>query len=230
MPSFRSSASESDVGNGFVTVTERLRRLSARAYPAVIALLPDTDPDPADASSKLALRRATEAEVGFLSALAAGPEVEPFLAFGAADEERLRSLLTAPGPDPRSGSLLVIQSGAGEVLGGLAVTLVNQRSRICDLSRLMIRPDRRRSGIATTAVALACRYALRDHGMHRVQAECYGDNPAAHRVFERAGFTREGTRRRAYWRRGDWLDGIMFGLLAEELRQGGAVGCQVAPL
>jgi RimJ/RimL family protein N-acetyltransferase len=36
-------------------------------------------------------------------------------------------------------------------------------------------------------------------------------------VFERAGFVREGVRRRAYDRAGGWQDGVFFGLLAEEL-------------
>jgi RimJ/RimL family protein N-acetyltransferase len=27
----------------------------------------------------------------------------------------------------------------------------------------------------------------------------------------------EGIRRQAYWRRGRWIDGVMFGILAEEL-------------
>ena len=165
----------------------------------------------------LALRQATEDDVAYLAALAADPEIEPFLSFAAADEDRLLALLAAPGPAPGSGGLLVIESADGAPLGGLALTVVNTRSRICEISRVMVRPDRRRSGIALEAVRLACRQALHDHDMHRVQAECYGDNPAAHRLFERAGFTREGTRRRAYWRRGGWLDGVLFGLLAEEL-------------
>jgi RimJ/RimL family protein N-acetyltransferase len=165
----------------------------------------------------LSLRPAIEQDLAFLSALAADPQVEPFLAFGSADPAQLQALLTAPGPAPGSGGLIVIDSEGDGGVGGLALTLVNQRSRICDLSRLMVRPELRRSGIATNAVRLACRHALHDHGMHRVQAECYGDNVAAHRLFEQAGFTHEGTRRRAYWRRGGWLDGVMFGLLAEEL-------------
>ena len=139
------------------------------------------------------------------------------MAFGAAERDRLRALLDAPGPAPGSSSLLVIESDSGEPVGGLALTLINARSRICDISRVMVDPDRRRSGIALAAIGQACRHALHDHGMHRIQAECYGDNPVAHSLFERAGFTREGCRRRAYWRRGGWLDGILFGLLAEEL-------------
>ena len=165
----------------------------------------------------MTLRQATEDDVAFLAALAADPQVEPFLAFAAADQDRLVALLAAPGPAPGSGGLLVIESPDGQPLGGLALTVVNARSRICDISRVMVGPDSRRSGVALTAIRLACRHALHDHGIHRIQAECYGDNPAAHRLFERAGFTREGTRRRAYWRRGGWLDGVLFGLLAEEL-------------
>jgi RimJ/RimL family protein N-acetyltransferase len=184
-------------------------------------------------SAVLSLAPATEDDLPFLSELAADPEVEPFLAFGAAEDERLRALLHAPGPAPDSTALLRIESDHGEALGALALSLVNPRSRICDISRVMIRPDRRRSGIAGAAIELACAHALLDQGMHRVQTECYGDNRAAHRLFERVGFTREGIRRRAYWRRGGWLDGVMFGLLAEEFSvegpQAGAGGASVTP-
>ena len=53
--------------------------------------------------------------------------------------------------------------------------------------------------------------------MHRIEAEVMGINDAARRVFERAGFVHEGTRRRAYDRHGAWQDGIRYGLLPEDL-------------
>jgi RimJ/RimL family protein N-acetyltransferase len=56
-----------------------------------------------------------------------------------------------------------------------------------------------------------------EHGLHRIETQVYGDNLRGQRLFERAGFMREGTRRRAYWRREQWLDGVYYGLLAEEL-------------
>ena len=34
---------------------------------------------------------------------------------------------------------------------------------------------------------------------------------------ERAGFTREGVRRRAYWRDDEWVDGVLYGLVSEDL-------------
>jgi RimJ/RimL family protein N-acetyltransferase len=36
----------------------------------------------------------------------------------------------------------------------------------------------------------------------------------------RAGFVREGVRRKAYWRHGEWVDGVLYGLVAEDLADG----------
>lgn len=165
----------------------------------------------------LELRPADDGDLEFLSALALDPLVEPFLAPGAGEEERLRALLPTgdEGPGDPTG-LLVIELGDRGPVGALALQLVSERSRIAELTRLMVSPQARRAGVATAAVRLVCRRAFDELGLHRVQAETYGDNPAAQRVFERAGFTREGTRRRAYWRRERWVDGALFGMIAED--------------
>lgn len=34
---------------------------------------------------------------------------------------------------------------------------------------------------------------------------------------ERAGFVREGVRRKTYWRNEQWVDGMLFGLIREDL-------------
>jgi len=167
---------------------------------------------------ELELRAATATDLPYLSTLAADPSVEPFLSPGAGTEERLAAILSQAESDGEFGGLFVIASDACESLGGLALQLVSRHSRICELTRLMVSPQARRSGIAAEAVRLACRRALIEHGFHRVQAETYGDNLAGQRLFERVGFVREGIRRRAYWRRKQWLDGVLYGILAEEFR------------
>ena len=168
------------------------------------------------ALSNISLIRATDDDISFLSALADHPEVEPFLAVGSGDEDVLRGLVSDGGTDRGPRGLFVIRSPEGELVGGLALSVVNHRSRICELSRLMIRPEKRRTGIASAAVRLACRTVLVDHSFHRIQLEVYGDNLGAQALFAHVGFVREGTRRRAYWRRERWLDGVQFGMLAEE--------------
>jgi RimJ/RimL family protein N-acetyltransferase len=167
---------------------------------------------PADISLILAIPD----DVSFLSALASHPEVEPFLAVSSGNEEFLRGLINDVTQDPGPHGLFVIRAPGGEPVGSLALSVVNRRSRICELSRLMIRPEKRRTGIASAAVRLACRKVLVDYSFHRIQLEVYGDNLAAQALFERVGFVREGTRRSAYWRRERWLDGVQFGLLADE--------------
>ena len=170
---------------------------------------------PAPATSLIV---AMDDDLSFLSALSDHPAVAPFLAVGSGDEDVLRGLLIDAAPDRGPHGLFVIRSRGDEPVGGLALSVVNRRSRICELSRLMIRPDKRRTGIASEAVWLACRKVLVDHSFHRIQLEVYGDNLAAQALFARVGFVREGTRRRAYWRREAWLDGVQFGMLADEFK------------
>jgi RimJ/RimL family protein N-acetyltransferase len=170
------------------------------------------------APPNISLSLATDDDIPFLSGLAEHPAVSPFLAVGSGQKDVLRGLLSDAAPDRGPHGLFVIRSPEEEPVGGLALNVVNRRSRICELSRLMICPDKRRSGIASGAVTLACRNALIDNSFHRIQLEVYGDNFAAQRLFERVGFVREGTRRRAYWRRERWLDGVQFGMLADEFK------------
>lgn len=167
------------------------------------------------------LRPAAPSDLGYLGELARHPQVEPFLAPARGTEEHLEEMLderTVAG-DPFG--LYVIEGIAGEAVGGLALALGSRNSLICNLRALMVDPAARRTGFGTAAITLACHTALVEHGFHRVQTESYGDNSAAHRLFERVGFVREGIRRQAYWRGDRWLDGVLYGMLAGELRDSG---------
>ena len=71
----------------------------------------------------------------------------------------------------------------------------------------------------STAPPVGAVSASRRIGFHRIQMEVYGFNERALRHAERAGWVREGVRRKAYWRNDEWVDGILFGLVAEDLEQ-----------
>lgn len=159
-------------------------------------------------------------DLAFLSTLAQHPLVEPFLAPGRGDPEALRDL-QALAPDDPDGlyGLHMIDSARGDRLGGFALMPASRSGSICEISRIMVRPDVRRAGVALAALRLVCRVALIDHRLHRIEGQVYSDNLAGQRLFERAGFTREGARRGAYWRRERWLDGVLYGLLADEFHE-----------
>ncbi len=161
------------------------------------------------------LRPAGPDDAGFLVALRTHPEAAPFLGLREAGEAALRQELARA--DPALGGRFVITGEGGEDAGGLAWRLSNRRSRIVDLTEIVVLPEARGRGLAATAVREACRLLADRVDAHRFQLETYGFNTAGIRAFERAGFVREGVRRQAFWRRDAWQDGVLFGLLADEL-------------
>ncbi len=150
------------------------------------------------------LRPATPEDLEALIDLAQRPEIARTLATNAVDSLR-----------DDVGELLAVEHDH-QLAGGVRWTLVNRRSRIADIRTLMIDPAHSGHGLATRVVRELSRRLILDHDMHRIEAETYGFNEAAKRVFLRAGFTYEGVRRAAYDRHGDWQDGARFGLLSHE--------------
>ncbi len=148
---------------------------------------------------------ATDVDLPALRALAVDDAISDYLAADTTD-----GLAEAVG----NGEFLVVRDG-DVIVGAVRSVLVNRRSRIVEARALMIAPAARGRGLGTTLVRVLCERAFGD-GAHRVQAEVHADNPAALACFERAGFQREGVRRRAYDRRGGWQDAIHLGLLIDD--------------
>ena len=169
-------------------------------------------------STGVRLRAARPDDAPFLLALRSHPAVAPFMGRRDQDEDALSAELVAA--DHRDAGRLVVCDGDARI-GGLAWRIVSHRSRIVDLSEIALVPEARGRGLGAEVLRRACRLLVDEVDAHRLQLEAYGFNHAAHRTFERAGFRREGTRRRAYWARDAWQDGVLYGVLAEELAAGG---------
>lgn len=165
------------------------------------------------------LRRARADDAWFVAGLACHEDVQPFMAAAAArDVDSIRELILASEARPMEHGVFVIEpADEGHAAGVVMFELAVRRSRIAHLYGLMLDPRFRGRGLATAATrAFAC-WLLLELGYHRVQLECYGFNERAIRHFERAGFVREGVRRKAYWRHDAWADGVLFGLVREDL-------------
>jgi RimJ/RimL family protein N-acetyltransferase len=165
------------------------------------------------------LRRATADDVDFMVELAAHGDVEPFMAaMSARDREEILAEVRRNEEEPDAHGRFVLEIG-GARAGALAFEVASRRSRIADLRGLMLHPDFRGRGLADAAARLLVRHLVFDLGYHRVQLECYGFNERAIRHAERAGFVKEGVKRKAYRRHGEWVDGVLFGLVREDLER-----------
>jgi RimJ/RimL family protein N-acetyltransferase len=111
----------------------------------------------------------------------------------------------------------VERDGEWQRAGSLGFEVANRRSRIAALGNLAVHPDFRGQHLSDEAAKLFQRHLVFDLGFHRLQLEIYGFNDRAQRHAERAGFVREGVRRKAYWRHGEWVDGVLYGLVREDL-------------
>ena len=167
------------------------------------------------------LRRAALDDVAFLAELAGHDDVEPFLSVRRARDPRaVREEIQRSLAEPQETGRFVIEvedNGAWRRAGSMAFDLANKRNRIANLGGLAIHPDYRGRKLSDEAARLFQRHLLVDLDFHRLQLEIYGFNERAIQHAERSGFVREGVKRKAYWRHGEWADGVQFGLVREDL-------------
>ncbi len=167
------------------------------------------------------IRRATPDDVDFMLAVVTHEDVQPFLgARTAFDRERLGEEVQRQEREPEAFGRFVIEvldDGEWRRAGTMGFELTSEHNRIAHLERLAVHPDFRGRRLADAAARMFQRYLIFELGFHRLQMEIYGFNERAQRHAERAGWIREGAKRKAYRRHGDWVDGVMYGLVREDL-------------
>jgi putative acetyltransferase len=167
--------------------------------------------------AEVTIRRARPGDLDFLVSLVTHEEVEPFLAAArASDREALLAELERSDAEPEAFGRFVIEVG-GQPAGLVGFERVNVRSRIAAVGGLAVHPDFRGRRVADEAAVLLISHLVFELDFHRLQLEVYGFNERAMAHAERVGFTREGVKRKAYLRHGEWVDGVLFGLVREDL-------------
>ena len=163
------------------------------------------------------IRRARPDDVDFLVALTTHEDVDPYLsARRATTRDEILAEIERSEREPQDFGRFVVEVD-GERAGVMGFAVENRRSRIAQLGGLAIHPRFRGRHLGDDAARLLQRHLLHDLGYHRLQLEIYAFNDRAIRHAERSGFVREGVKRKAYWRHGEWVDGVLFGLLSEDL-------------
>jgi len=167
--------------------------------------------------SDVTLRRAESRDLDFLLDLMNSDDVVQNLAVvRPRDREGLAAEIQRSQAEPQEFGRFVIEVD-GQPAGLMGFDVANRRSRIANLGSLAVHPEFRGRRLADRAARLFQRHLIFDLGYHRLQLEIYGFNERAQRHAERAGFVREGIRRRAYQRNDEWVDGVIYGLVREDL-------------
>jgi RimJ/RimL family protein N-acetyltransferase len=165
----------------------------------------------------VSLRRARSDDADFLFELVTDDDTRPFLG-GRAGQSREAILeeIERSTSDPDAFGWFIVECD-GARAGSVAFHRVNERSRIAEAGRFAIVPEFRGRGIGLEAARQFQRLLLVDLGFHRVELQIYGFNERAIAHAERCGYVREGVKRKAYEKHGEWQDAVLFSLLREEL-------------
>jgi RimJ/RimL family protein N-acetyltransferase len=165
----------------------------------------------------VSIRRARADDAEFLLALTTHQDVDPYLsARRATTSEEILEEVERSEREPQAFGRFVIEVD-GERAGVMGFAVANQRSRIAQLGGIAVHPDFRGRRVADEAARLLQRHLIFELDYHRLQLEVYGFNERAMRHAERSGFVKEGVRRKAYWRHDEWVDGVIYGLIREDL-------------
>lgn len=161
----------------------------------------------------MSLRAATEADLPFVAAIQARPDLMAMI--GTDTPQGLRDYLAHP--DYR---LLIWQPDAA-ALGFAVLHQAPANPGRVELKRLALVEPGRGEGARLLAALVAQVFA--DPANRRFWLDVAADNLRARRAYERAGFRLEGVLR-AHWlrRTGDWADLALYGMLATERRAPGA--------
>jgi RimJ/RimL family protein N-acetyltransferase len=167
--------------------------------------------------SELSIRRAHRDDAGFLLELITDEEVRPYLSGRApATLEEVLADIERSEREPELHGRFVIEAD-GERAGTVGFRVTNERNRIAELGRFAIHPRFRGRRLGDEAARLVQRHMLSELGFHRLELQIYGFNERAIAHAERAGFVREGTKRKAYLRGEEWQDAALFSLLREDI-------------
>lgn len=171
-------------------------------------------------TSRLVLRRFTEADLAAFVAYRSDPEVARYQSWSDYDARRGRALIEEmrtlqPGEPGRWFQFALALKATGELVGDCALKVEAHEPRQAELGFTLAR-GHQGQGLGREAVHALLGYALSTFGLHRVVAVTDALNAPAARLLERVGFRREGHFLENVWFKGAWGSEYLYALLARD--------------
>ena len=126
-----------------------------------------------------------------------------------------RTTWTAFGTDDESLALAIVANDDGRYLGEVLLWPVDLSNGGAEIG-FLFSPAAAGHGYATEATRGLLDLAFGPLGLHRVVGQCDARNDASARLMRRLGMRQEAHFRRNQKVKGEWCDGLVFAVLAEE--------------
>ncbi len=109
------------------------------------------------------------------------------------------------------------------LIGYCMIAMIDRHNRRCSLGLTIGSKHEWNKGYAREVLIGLLAFCYCQLNMHRIEAEIFSFNLRSIRLFESAGFKREGIRRESVWKSGSFFDAYQYGLLEHEWRSGQSV-------
>jgi RimJ/RimL family protein N-acetyltransferase len=172
-------------------------------------------------TDRLILRDITLTDLDNIHRLLCLPATDEFNTLGIPDsilktKNIVQEWLTGQNQRPRTSYILSIDSiDSKKFIGLIALILGKENFKTAEVW-YKIHVDYWRKGYTTEALTRLLDFGFNDLKLHRIEAGCAVENIASYKVLEKAGMTREGTKRKNLPIRGDWKDNYLYAILETE--------------
>lgn len=119
--------------------------------------------------------------------------------------------------DPSRASFAVVRHEDHELVGEVVLNEIDARNRTSNF-RIFIDAQYIGRGYGTDATRLILDYGFGMLNLHRIELDVYTNNPRALHVYEKVGFTLEGTKRQNWFYDHRYYDSIVMSILEDEYR------------
>ena len=104
-------------------------------------------------------------------------------------------------------------------LGHVGLYQIDHRVRSCEFGILIGEPSRWGKGIGREVTSATIAYGFDELNMNRIELSVIASNARAMRLYESLGFVREGLKRQAQYRAGEYVDIVLMSHLRSERKQ-----------
>jgi RimJ/RimL family protein N-acetyltransferase len=175
-------------------------------------------PAPALEGRLVRLRAREQADLARLNEMFDDPDVLAGLTFAFPQSMAgIREWAERTRADQKNATFVIETLQGRETIGVCSLENIDARARQAQFGIWVGKPYWNR-GYGTDATSTCCRFGFGYLNLQRIELTVYAEtNPRALRAYEKVGFKREGTLRRAQFIGGLYRDVAVMGLLAEEL-------------
>lgn len=173
---------------------------------------------------RLHIRELTSTDIDNVHELHLLPETDEFNTLGIPEniqttEKILTEWLILQKQKPRNSYIFCIDKNEDNSFVGLIALNLGKTNYKTAEVWFKVHKDHWKQGYITEALTRLLDFGFNDLKLHRIEAGCVVENIASSKTLEKAGFTREGMKRKKLPIRGEWRDNYFYGILEEDFNK-----------